>query len=313
MKFLLVTALAALALAVPANAAFQVGIADPGSNGIGADVSALGISVERQTVVWQGEASFSGSITWDAGLRQIVAVSSGYPAFVVPTDAATRSTYCGFVASILERYRSITDVVIWNEPNLSGFWGAGVDQYAQLVAACSPVIHSLGVRVLAPGMSPATVESVSDYADHIAALGPHLIDGWDQHEYDEWTPLTDKVAAIRAAFGWKVPVMVDESSDSNLMGWAYCSGASGWLNFKLRDDGSWSGHPTGLETSTGARKSSWDAFRTTAARIHAGTYSCPSAPPAAPPATHHWTPNEKRAQRLGEVGGWARDAYEAGG
>jgi hypothetical protein len=288
------------------GAGFQVGIAEPGADVIpSAQVSALGLTVERRSVIYHGESAFSGFLSWTPGLRHIAAVW-GMPASA-PSTEALRARYCGFVASLLERYPQISDVVIWNEPNLAYFWGKGADAYAQLVQACSQIIRSHGVRVIAPGMSPSTTQGVADFAQKIAARGRHLIDVWDQHDYSAYS-LAEKVAAVRAAFGWRVPVLVGESgiTPAYLMAKAYCAGAVGWLNFKLRTDGDWL--PSGLLDPRGAPNSRWSAFQSTAAAIRGGTLSCASAPP--PPAPHQLPSRSERvAASLGEVGGWARDAY----
>jgi len=282
----------ALAMCGPAQAAgFEFGIAEPGVGPISSqDVSALSLAAERRTVIWHGETSFNGELTWTPGLRAIVSVWDDDPDNPPTTDEA-RARYCGFVLSILSRYPQIDAVVIWNEPNLSAFWTAGVEAYADLVAACAPRIHAAGAQVYAPGLSPSTVDGVRDFARAIAARGPHLIDAWDQHEYDTYIGLRAKINAIRAAFGWNIPVFVGESQ-SALLGWIYCQGASGFLNFKLRDDGGW--RPTGLENADGSPKPIYDYVVDTMAQIRAGTYDCSTPPqppsPVLPPSAPRYGP-----------------------
>lgn len=291
MKRLLLTCLAATVLVPPAAAGtFTVGIADPGIGPIpAAERSQLGLGAERRTVTWSGESSFTGELTWTPGLRHFLAVFSGWPRHVVPTTDEERASYCGFVLSILERYPDVRDVIVWNEPNLAGFWGAGPDAYADLLASCSPRLHAAGARVWAPGMSPSTTRGVADFAGRIAARGKHLIDGWDQHDYSAYS-LTEKIAAVRAAFGWKVPLLIGESGGTPgyLMRKAYCAGAIGWLNFKLRDDGDWL--PTGLEDADGTHNARWSDFVATLAAIRSGRVGCqaagsPPSPASTPPPT----------------------------
>lgn len=284
----LAVAASSLVLCASAQAGtFQVGIAEPGAGPIpAADVSALGVGVERRSIIWHGEASFTGTLTLTPGVRAFVTVWGGYSNPYVPTDAAQRARYCGFVASILHRYPTIHDVIVWNEANLAGFWGIGVSQYALLVRDCSPIIRAAGARVYA-GMSPSTVKGVSNFARHVAALGPHLIDGWSHHDYT-MASLNDRISAVRAAFGWKVSVLVGESGTiypagvSALMGKAYCAGATGWLNFKLRDNGN--SIASGLENADGSHKASYGAFARTAKQIRSGSYRCSGGVPATKPA-----------------------------
>jgi Bacterial Ig domain/RTX calcium-binding nonapeptide repeat (4 copies) len=82
-----------------------------------------------------------------------------------PTTAPARDAYCGFVRRLLERFPSINDVVIWNEPNLPFFWkpqfnpdgtSAAPAAYLELAARCWDVLHAFrpGVNVIAPATSP---------------------------------------------------------------------------------------------------------------------------------------------------------------
>ena len=240
MKLLLAAIVIALAFCSSSIAAFQVGLADPGAGRIpSAEVSALGLSLERRLVYWHGENKFSGSLSWTPGLRHFVAVFGGYPKPYVPRTSSERSNYCAFVVSILKRYPDVHDVIVWNEPNLAVFWGQGADAYVDLLAACSPSIRTAGARVWAPGLSPSTEAGVADYATRIAARGRHLIDGWDQHDYSDprIVSMTNRIAIVRRAFGWKVPLLIGESgtqmglSVPTLMQKAYCADAIGWLNF----------------------------------------------------------------------------------
>ena len=312
MKYLI--AVLALAFCASAEAGtFQVGIAEPGPGVISpTDVSALGLAAERRTVIWHGESTYDGTLTWTPGLRAFLTVSGGYPvpAGIPPTNAESRASYCGFVASILERYPQVGDVEVWNEPNLSGFWGVGVSNYASLLLSCAPTIRAHGARIWA-SMSPADPGSAASWAQ---ALAPNSIDGWHQHSYGDYATnlLGQTIAAIRSSLGRKVPVLVGESGGTALgeAAWqmmkAYCAGAAGWLNFKLRNDGDW--QATWLEDVTGTPLPVYWQVATEEQRIAAGGVDCSQpAPVVIPP--HSWTPNEQLAERLGEIGGWARDAY----
>jgi hypothetical protein len=106
-------------------------------------------------------------------------------------------------------------------------------------------------------------------------------------------------------------VLVGESTNAYLMGAAWCAGATGWLNFKLRDNGdNWL---TGLANINGSPKPAWEDFRSTAAQIRAGSYDCsapvPPIPPPGPGPTPIPTHNAELASRLAETGAWTSDAY----
>ena len=88
----------------------------------------LGLRAVRIALNWTpGQRALSsadrtdlGRIVADAGgLRIVLAVfNQGYP----PLDDNSRDAYCSYVGDAITRYPAIHDVVIWNEPNLSGFW-----------------------------------------------------------------------------------------------------------------------------------------------------------------------------------------------
>src|SRR4029077_9575224 len=130
---------------------------------------------------------------------------------------------------------------------------------------------------------------------------------WDQHSYNAANGgyLRDVILSIRAGLSWKVPVLIGESggtSDSSAawqMMKAYCAGAFGWLNFKLRDDGDW--QPTWLEDAIGAPRSAYWQVATEEQRIAAGGVDC-SQPTSVVIPPHSWIPNEQLAERLGEIG-----------
>src|SRR5215467_4858486 len=94
------------------------------------------------------------------GLRIVLATfNQGYP----PLDDASRDDYCSFVGDAITRFPAINDVVIWNEPNLSGFWRpqygppgqSAPEQYEALLAHCYDLLHGLrpSINVIAPATS----------------------------------------------------------------------------------------------------------------------------------------------------------------
>lgn len=82
-----------------------------------------------------------------------------------PLTAVARDEYCGFVRTLLQRFPSVNDVIVWNEPNVSLFWkpqfhpdgtSAAPAAYLGLLARCWDVLHAFrpGVNVLGPATSP---------------------------------------------------------------------------------------------------------------------------------------------------------------
>lgn len=127
----------------------------------------LNLSAIRVTVTWHpGQSRLSTqdrkpvdrAIVASFGLRVVLAVY-GRPDDA-PQDDGERIQYCRFVASLLQRYPSVRDVVIWNEPNVSRFWrpqfaqdgsSAAPAAYAALLATCFDVLHAVrpGMNVIA--------------------------------------------------------------------------------------------------------------------------------------------------------------------
>ncbi|MGE5274058.1 MAG: hypothetical protein ACM3QU_09935 [Verrucomicrobiota bacterium] len=129
----------------------------------------LGLRAVRVTVPWTPGQTRLGVLdrqpvdrmilaTWGGGLRVVLAVYG--KADDAPQTDAQRDAYCRFVASLLQRYPGVRDVVIWNEPNSSRFWrpqfaadGASLAPaaYEALLARCWDVLHAArpGVNVIA--------------------------------------------------------------------------------------------------------------------------------------------------------------------
>jgi hypothetical protein len=97
------------------------------------------------------------------GMR-IVVVATGLKPRLAPKTPAARTAYCTFVRSLLARYPTINDVVIWNEPNKSANWqpqfvgrtSVAPAAYEALLARCYDLLHAYraNVNLLAPATSP---------------------------------------------------------------------------------------------------------------------------------------------------------------
>ena len=171
---LLLLVLAAFAFEAPAYAATPliVGVtedrlgSDPAT--ISRDAKRLGIDAVRVTMTWHPgltAPNVSQRAQLDAAksspLRIVLSVW-GDRGRDAPQTAAQRDQYCGFLRRIVSDYRSIKDVVIWNEPNKELFWnpqyGPGGQslapaRYEALLARCWDVLHD-DVDVLGPSTAP---------------------------------------------------------------------------------------------------------------------------------------------------------------
>ena len=115
--------------------------------------SSLGVGAVRVTLDWvPGETFPTGTSRTElqrvAGaaqrIRVVLAVTGA--ATSAPLDAASRASYCGFVANVLRRYPWIRDVAVWTEPNSSRFWQprkGSAAAYEALLATCWDTLHAL--------------------------------------------------------------------------------------------------------------------------------------------------------------------------
>jgi fibronectin type 3 domain-containing protein len=173
----LVVAAAAALLVVPAaqpaaeGTPFFFGFTEDIPKEIGSDAvapaAALGAKAFRITLMWSpGQTQLTAedagkldrAVNAAAGMRVVLAVYADAASKAPQTDSA-RDEYCGYVRNVLDRYPSLRDVVVWNEPNKSFFWSpqAGAPAaYQALAARCWDVLHGAfsGVNVIGPVLSP---------------------------------------------------------------------------------------------------------------------------------------------------------------
>ena len=134
--------------------------------GISSIANDLGLGYYRVTQGWQpgqtqpseSDAASLAEAVRNAGSQKILLSVYG-SASAAPISAASRSQYCGFVSSLLDRFPQIAAVNIWNEANLGYFWkpqfsrngsSAAPAAYEALMARCYDAIKSghPNVRVL---------------------------------------------------------------------------------------------------------------------------------------------------------------------
>jgi len=159
-RLLLATALVAAAFAPTASAApgLLLGVDDDSlkwyahTGSLLSIYSSLGVGAVRVTLNWTpGETFPVGTARTElqraanAGRRIRVVLAVTGPASSPPLDAASRVSYCGFIANVLRRYPWIHDVAIWTEPNSSTFWQprkGSAAAYESLLASCWDALHA---------------------------------------------------------------------------------------------------------------------------------------------------------------------------
>lgn len=129
--------------------------------------STVGLRAVRVTVPWHASEfkvpsaerrQLEDAIVPARSLRVVLAVYGR--ADEAPLDDAARSAYCSYVSDLLRVFKTVRDVVIWNEPNSPAFWlpqyeddgtSAAPAAYEALLADCWTMLHSAhpGVNVIA--------------------------------------------------------------------------------------------------------------------------------------------------------------------
>jgi hypothetical protein len=319
MRLLIVLSLMAAAV-LTGNAqagGFQVGIVNP-TPIAPEDSAALGSTMQRYGLVWNGQASFDDSLILAPGTRPVLTVAL-YRSWAggLPTTQAGRNLFAGWLQSVLQRFPQIKDVIVGNE--ISGaYW----PYYPALLQTVAPLIRAFGARVIGPGAYPQRrIEAQQPLIDAIAAAGPHLLDIWDMHGYRGH--VAEVVQQVRRTLGWRIPVWVSEDGAQSRpppqfadlyfgtadSGWsgsedeqaaqlalrmqiAFCAGASAWFNFLLRDEPNLVHWQSGVERPDGSHKPAFAAFAATSRAIAEGRVNCPSSPP--PPSA---SPGSSAAQQ----------------
>ena len=173
---LLVPAVAALLTAptAAANPGMFVGVREDGLKwrtattvpvardlGLGAIGITLGWQPGQTDLAPADALPLNGAIVGAGGMRIVVAVFAEAPQ--APIAEPYREQYCAYVGKLITRFPQINDVVIWNEPNLSGFWrpqyrsdgsSEAPARYTELLARCYDVLH--GIRASVNVVAPAT-------------------------------------------------------------------------------------------------------------------------------------------------------------
>lgn len=119
----------------------------------------LDLGAVRVILRWHGERELDpgalaqlDAATAAAGSTRVVLAVTGERALDAPQTDAQRDAFCAYAADALERYPSVRDVVVWNEPNTSRFWQPQYDaagrsaapaSYEALLARCWDVLHAL--------------------------------------------------------------------------------------------------------------------------------------------------------------------------
>ncbi len=166
-------------------------------------------------------------------------------------DAARYADFARFAAAFAAHYKErVTEIVIWNEPNLSGEWGMRpVDPagYVAMLRAVYPAIKAANpaavvlAGALAPTLEPVGSAQGMNDLDYLAAMYQALgaearpYDGWAIHSYGrtappEEPPARDRLNYRRAELlhdvmvshsDGRLPVYVTEAGWNDDTHWAF--------------------------------------------------------------------------------------------
>jgi hypothetical protein len=137
----------------------------------------VGMSVNRMDVLWHAgqtapdatETSFLDRSVAQAQQSGVRVVFSVYSATARDHDPGQM---CAFARWLADRYPSVKDFVIGNEPNKADFWSP-VDPaaYTKLLATCYDQLHPLGVSVAGGALSARQVGSGLSPVQFVAEMG----------------------------------------------------------------------------------------------------------------------------------------------
>lgn len=129
--------------------------------GLGAIGITLGWQPGKTDIGPTDALALNGTVVGAGGMRIVVAVFGADT--LSPITEVLREQYCTYVGNLITRFPQINDVVVWNEPNLTGFWRPqyrnGVSdapaRYTELLARCYDVLHGIrpSINVVAPATS----------------------------------------------------------------------------------------------------------------------------------------------------------------
>jgi hypothetical protein len=186
-------ALGATAAPAQAGPGFFVGVDEDAilwtdSQATASIARAAGVKAIRITVPWRpGQSRVPASfqerldrVLVDAYGLRVVATVVGR-AEDAPRTAETQQQYCDFAADLLRRNPTLSDVVVWNDPNDASFWspqyGARNSSlapaaYAALLARCWDALHA------ARPTANVVAVAVSKREDAVSAKRSHGLAAW---------------------------------------------------------------------------------------------------------------------------------------
>jgi O-antigen ligase len=192
----------------------------------------MGLGVLRQQLPWAEIEPQPGTFDWaqwdaivaavhDAGLQLILVLDTspawarwGWDADNMYAPAARHEDYAAFVRAAAERYRGrVLAYQVWDSPNVSPHWGAGVIDpaaYVEMLRLASTAIRAAdpAALVLAGGMSPTTESRGDNMSDLLFVREMRRLGA---------TPYYD-VLAVKAYGFWSGPY--DRRVDEGVLNWS---------------------------------------------------------------------------------------------
>jgi hypothetical protein len=184
---ILIALLVALVAAAPAGAELRYGVADDhgkyaadGGAAFFATLRSAGMTENRMTVLGQAgqlapgavETAFLDRSVATANALGVQLVFSVYPGNARDHDPAQ---FCAFARGLAQRYPSVREFIVGNEPNKADFWSP-VDPaaYTALLASCYDVLKPLGVTVIGGALSARKVGNGMSPVHFLAGMGAEL-------------------------------------------------------------------------------------------------------------------------------------------
>lgn len=173
-------------------------------------IKALGCRVVRRGFVWPVIEKTPGTYDFSAydgfvdaaekrGLTILGCIALNNKAFPSAHEEAGREAFAKFAAAVVEHYKGRRIIwEIWNEPNISSFWGKHgkantmpfADQYSELVKVVAPAMRKADPNATIVAGSVNLYEASFPWMERCFQNGilKAGIDGWSVHPYATKSP-----------------------------------------------------------------------------------------------------------------------------
>jgi hypothetical protein len=190
LRYFLIISLISLVLVTAAQANRHViyGVNDGFYSGTAATAE-LGVTQLAVPLPWKPGTRLAGTELARIPSSQALLVVLAGKAKDSPRTPRARTAFCHYALALVRAYPNISELQVWNEPDLKHFWNGRIIHWLPLAARCYDLLHR-DVKVIGPGFSPHVNHSqfarlVRTFYQRTHRRTP-LFDGYSYHPYYGW-------------------------------------------------------------------------------------------------------------------------------